>query len=204
MILTEMLGGDSTIEFIVSVFVLFLLIASFLVTGVFFKNRHSRAKWEKVLLRNRKGRRQLMRSIRFLPAWAIIAVSLLMVFAGIPAYETYLPELSSSGDVITCENPEIIDGDTFTCAGERIRLSSIDAPEMPGHCRAGRECTKGDPYAAQDYLSSLTRGEVICKRKDTDHYGRTVARCQSSGKDLSCEMIAAGYAVERYGYLFCL
>lgn len=202
MTLIEMLESDGPIGFIVLVAVLFPLIIGMFLAGVFFRNRHRRVKWEKALLRNKKGRLQLMRSIKFLPAWALIAVSLCMVFAGVPVYETYFSELST-GEAIICENPDIIDGDTFTCAGQRIRLASIDAPEMPGHCREGRRCTKGDPHAAQDHLISLTRGEVICTRKDTDHYGRMVARCQSEGKDLSCEMVRAGHAVERYGTLFC-
>ncbi|MCK5519400.1 MAG: thermonuclease family protein, partial [Alphaproteobacteria bacterium] len=38
---------------------------------------------------------------------------------------------------------------------------------------------------------------------EKDHYGRTVARCKANGKDLSCAMVAAGHAIERYGVLNC-
>jgi len=100
--------------------------------------------------------------------------------------------------VISCDSPYIIDGDTFPCGGERIRLANIDAPEMPEHCRKGRRCTPGNPFASKNYLHSISRGSVKCFPIEKDHYGRIVARCKVSGKDL-----AAGHAVERYGVLNC-
>lgn len=85
-----------------------------------------------------------------------------------------------------------------------MRLYGIDAPEMPGACRPGRVCTPGDPYAARDYLASLTAGRsVTCKQVDTDVYDRAIVRCAADGADLSCAMVAAGQAVERYGHLRC-
>lgn len=120
-----------------------------------------------------------------------------------------LPELFASVDrpasatEIACNLPRVIDGDTMDCSGIRIRLASIDAPEMPGHCRAGRQCTPGDPYAARNYLSFLTRGPVECRPVDIDVYGRTVASCHSDGRDLPCAMVEAGRAVRRYGWLWC-
>ncbi len=89
------------------------------------------------------------------------------------------------------------------CGNQRIRLANIDTPEMPGHCAAGRKCVAGDPYAAKAYLSNMTRGSVQCEKIDTDKYGRTVARCTASGKDISCEMVKSGHAIERYGRLSC-
>ncbi len=85
-----------------------------------------------------------------------------------------------------------------------MRMHAIDAPEMPGACRPGRQCTPGDPYAARDYLRSLTRGRSVrCEEKDVDGYGRMVVRCTADGKDLGCAMVEAGHAVERYGRLDC-
>ena len=46
----------------------------------------------------------------------------------------------------TCGSVSVLDGDTFTCDGKRIRMAGIDAPELPGHCRTGRDCAPGDPY----------------------------------------------------------
>ena len=97
----------------------------------------------------------------------------------------------------------MIDGDTFDCGDERVRLAGIDTPEMPGHCKAGRRCTEGDPFAAQAHLSSLADGRVLCRQIDTDHYGRMIARCEAGGRDLSCAMLQSGHAVRRYGHISC-
>lgn len=104
---------------------------------------------------------------------------------------------------LTCRNPRIIDGDTLDCGGERVRLHSIDAPELPGHCAAGRACTPGNPYAARDALRQLTRGNITCTRSGTDRYGRTIAECFAGGVNIECAMVADGHAVPRYGTLHC-
>ncbi len=111
---------------------------------------------------------------------------------------------SAQNSVIRCTNPHIVDGDTLNCNGTRIRLYSIDTPEMQGHCRQGRKCVSGDPVAAKNHLISLTRGNVTCTQKEIDHYGRTVATCASEiSKNLSCDMVKAGHAILRYGNLTC-
>ncbi len=105
-----------------------------------------------------------------------------------------------------CEAPSHHDGDNVRCANVQtaIRLQGIDAPEMPGACRPGRDCTPGDPYAARDYLRSLTRGrQVQCTPEGEDVYGRIIARCSAGGVDLSCAMIASGQAVPRYAAIDC-
>lgn len=104
---------------------------------------------------------------------------------------------------IICSNPYILDGDTLTCDGVRIRLYGIDAPEMPGHCKPGRRCAPGNPHKSKKYLQSLTSGAVVCQRIEIDHYGRTIARCTAQGQDVSCAMVAAKQAIRRYGNLTC-
>lgn len=84
----------------------------------------------------------------------------------------------------------IADGDTFTILRDnkpvRIRIDAIDAPE------------KGMPFAkaSKKYLSELCFGKMVrIKTTTIDRYGRTVARAiLPNGKDISTEMIRAGYA----------
>lgn len=84
----------------------------------------------------------------------------------------------------------ISDGDTFTVlegkTSLRVRLDAIDAPE------------KGMPYAktSKKFLSDLCFGKTVkLKPIKTDRYGRTVARAAlPDGRDISTEMIRAGYA----------
>lgn len=105
---------------------------------------------------------------------------------------------------LTCSRPRVIDGDTINCGSRRVRLAGIDAPEMPGHCRPGRQCTPGDPDASRRHLDRLVVAPLSCTTVDTDVYGRTVARCTTArGIDLSCAMIDSGHAVARYGPLYC-
>jgi endonuclease YncB( thermonuclease family) len=107
-------------------------------------------------------------------------------------------------DSFACRNPHIVDGDTLRCGKERVRLQGIDAPEMPGSCRPGRDCVEGDPFASTEHLRDVARrGPLRCTRLDVDHYGRTVARCEAGGVDLSCAQIEAGHAVRRYGFILC-
>src|SRR3954463_8292174 len=79
------------------------------------------------------------------------------------------------------------DGDTIRCGSERIRLLAIDAPEMPGHCRRGRMCAPGDPYAAKAALErDLRQGRITTERIRIGAWGRTDAIVRVNGINLSC------------------
>jgi uncharacterized membrane protein YsdA (DUF1294 family) len=43
----------------------------------------------------------------------------------------------------------------------------------------------------------------MCEQVDTDDYGRRVVDCTADGRNLGCDMVAGGMAVERYGRLDC-
>ncbi len=87
------------------------------------------------------------------------------------------------------------DGDTIRCGSERIRLAEIDAPEMPGHCRKGRQCVAGDPYASKENLQRLVGGHAVrVTRLDTDRYGRTIGDVWAQGQSLSCAQVLGDYA----------
>lgn len=112
---------------------------------------------------------------------------------------------SSSSDAdFVCDEARVTDGDTLRCGPLRVRLASIDAPEMPGHCRRGRTCVNGDPYASKANLERVMASGVIqCRQTDTDRYGRIVALCEVGGRDLSCAQVQGGHAIIRYGDLTC-
>lgn len=113
-------------------------------------------------------------------------------------------ETKVSAGEFTCANPKVTDGDTVRCGGRRVRLAAIDAPELPGHCRTGRRCVAGDPYASSANLSRLIGGHSLtCRQTDIDRYGRTVAYCAAGQHDLSCTQVRQGFAIERYGRLEC-
>lgn len=139
----------------------------------------------------------LVGGLVMLGALAVAVIS----YAGRPEANFLKPEV-----LFRCEHVDHHDGDAIRCGGKgrSMRLYAIDAPEMPGACRPGRQCTPGDPYASRDHLRALTTGKAVqCRQLDTDRYGRPVVQCFSGGADLSCSMVSDGFAVERYGRLRC-
>lgn len=123
-------------------------------------------------------------SIRVTLAVGLIAIPLL-VLARTPAPEPWIAT----------------DGDTIRHGHERIRLLRIDAPEMPGHCRPGRQCVPGDPYAAKAALQhALDAGSVTCQGQRRDRYNRRLAECfvTAPGSGLTVNigewLVAAGHA----------
>ncbi len=89
----------------------------------------------------------------------------------------------------------VTDGDTIRCGDERIRLLAIDAPEMPGHCRRGRICAPGDPYASTQSLGDALADPLTIERVSRDRYGRTLARVAGVRGDLSCWQLRHGQAI---------
>ena len=79
----------------------------------------------------------------------------------------------------------VTDGDTIRCGSERVRLLGINAPELPGHCRAGRDCAPGDPYASTDSLRGAMSATMTIERVGEDRYGRTLAMVAGPACDLS-------------------
>ena len=105
-----------------------------------------------------------------------------------------------------CQAPRAVDGDTIACANlpVHVRLLGIDAPELPGHCRPGRQCTPGDGQASARALAALLRsGPVWVAGTAHDRYGRLLARVSVAGIDASCRMLATGAAVRRYSRIGC-
>lgn len=101
---------------------------------------------------------------------------------------------SSDPQVSGCR---VTDGDTIRCGLERIRFLGIDAPELPGHCRTGRNCALGDPYASTASLKEAMTGAIRIERFGIDRYGRTLGSVTSDHGNLSCWQLNHGQAVYR-------
>jgi endonuclease YncB( thermonuclease family) len=161
-----------------------------------------------IFSKKQQRRAQLWRRLRDLVLLAAAVAVLLQPEVREHIGSTALAFAESAGagagaGMIRCTALTVIDGDTLDCAGERIRLVGIDAPEMPGHCRAGRRCVDGDPHAAKSALQAFAASGLSCAPDGQDSYGRTLARCQADGRDASCALIASGHAEARYGRISC-
>lgn len=95
----------------------------------------------------------------------------------------------------------VVDGDTIRVGGERVRLLGIDAADDPktGRCqpypKPGAICDRARYQASKRSLQSLIIGGVQVQPVTRDHYGRTVGRVYSRGRNLACEQIRRGQAI---------
>jgi endonuclease YncB( thermonuclease family) len=108
-----------------------------------------------------------------------------------------LTVLFALGLIAAAPVTRVTDGDTFTLAGETVRLWGVDAPEGRQVCHDAR----GQPYrcgdVARDQLIKLIGGRPVdCRERDRDPYGRLVGQCRVGGVDLGAAMVRAGWAVD--------
>lgn len=130
-------------------------------------------------------------------------MSLLTVFAAIVA----------QGATFNCTAVSVWDGDgPIWCAeGPKIRLAGIAAREIDETCRRGHPCPTASGVDARNHLVKLlggaratartghilVRGPALrCQSEGSGKGERTAAWCRiPGGVDLSCAMIADGYAL---------
>lgn len=88
----------------------------------------------------------------------------------------------------------VVDGDTFTLNGEKVRIAGIDAPETrPSRCP--REAELGE--AATERLHALLNSgplELTSIDRDRDRYGRLLRNVSVNGRDVGEVLIAEGVA----------
>jgi len=85
-----------------------------------------------------------------------------------------------------------IDGDTLNCAGERVRISDIDAPEIRGRCPSERILA----LRARDRLSELLREPFELHRsgRNRDRYGRLLRVVTVNGRSVGSVLVGEGLA----------
>lgn len=95
------------------------------------------------------------------------------------------------------------DGDSGRLGALRVRLSAVDAGELPGSpkCEERRRawaCTpaaRRNAVAARDRLRGLTGRGVTCRVTDNDAYGRAVVVCRlPDGRDPAAVLVREGLA----------
>ena len=147
--------------------------------------------WNVVGMKHHRRRRAARRL--GLPVVILAGAAAIGALVGVaPAITTTSFAPSYSDQVSGCK---VTDGDTIRCRDERIRLLGIDAPELPGHCRQGRDCALGDPYASTRSLSDAMTDKLRIERVGEDRYGRTLAMLSGAKGNLSCWQLEQGQAI---------
>uniref|UniRef100_UPI00168BFE1F thermonuclease family protein n=1 Tax=Brevundimonas diminuta TaxID=293 RepID=UPI00168BFE1F len=94
----------------------------------------------------------------------------------------------------------VVDGDTLTIDGERIRLWGVNAPEQDQTCRRhGQDyrCGEGARQALREWIG---QSAVSCVEVEKDQYGCRVARCAVDGQDIGAWMVSQGLALDYRRY----
>ena len=89
---------------------------------------------------------------------------------------------------------EVIDGDSLRIGGAEVRLFGVDAPEFSQTCDSGGAPVACGAMAKEALEGLIGSSTLLCVAQDTDQYGRTVARCQTSGVDVGAALVASGWA----------
>jgi|GEM_PF-3893042 len=95
------------------------------------------------------------------------------------------------------ERVHVIDGDSLRIGGRIVRLADMDAVELRQYCSAPDETQWSCGLEARAALDNLVRrGELTCRSRTSDAYGRAVARCAVEGMpDVAATLVAQGWAV---------
>ena len=91
---------------------------------------------------------------------------------------------------------QIIDGDTLSLSGQKIRLYGIDAPEMAQKCQDANRQRYHCGQRSKEALRALVDQQTVrCHAKAKDKYGRVVAICVAGSTEINRWMVRHGHAV---------
>lgn len=85
----------------------------------------------------------------------------------------------------------VVDGDTIWVSGEKIRLQSIDAPELDGKCAYEKDLAQRAKHRLNEMLSSEP---FSLARSGRDRYGRTLAAIYNRHGEVGAAMAREGLA----------
>nr|WP_316654474.1 thermonuclease family protein [uncultured Gellertiella sp.] len=95
----------------------------------------------------------------------------------------------------------VVDGDTLTFRGERLRLAGLDAPERAQRCGGGTALWACGTSATRALSRRLTP-DVACTARGRDKYRRRLVVCGSGpgSGDVGAWLVRNGYALAYGNY----
>ena len=122
---------------------------------------------------------------------ALLALAGLALFAILPEGRFGL-----EGGPLVGPVERVADGDTIEIAGQRIRLTGLDAPEWDQTCMAADGSAWACGGAASERMRQLVRGATLsCSPEGHDRYGRLLARCRAGAIDIADVLVRDGLAI---------
>jgi endonuclease YncB( thermonuclease family) len=130
--------------------------------------------------------------VRRFPATLGLGVVLLIVLMANPSWRM----VDAQGQPVCA-----VDGDTLRLGQRSARLIGIDAVELAQPCQRADGARWRCGAAARDALAALVaRGDLQCRSRGTDRYGRLLVRCAVAGTpDIGAVLVAQGWAVSGDG-----
>ncbi len=101
----------------------------------------------------------------------------------------------------------VVDGDTFDVGDTRVRLYGVDMPEIGQTCtNAGWAAWDCGTWVTEQVRARFEGRQVRCEEVVQDIYGRSVARCSSSGEDIGRALVqdGLGLAYRKYSMAYDL
>lgn len=139
--------------------------------------------------------------VRFAPR-RLAGLLVLIVATALAAFLNGAEASLTPGTPLSGSVERVVDGDTLIIAGQRVRLSGLDAPESAQACgRAdGTEWACG--AAATTALRTLVgRSLLSCTYHREDRYGRPLVTCGlPDGRDAGAVLVGDGMAVAYGAY----
>jgi endonuclease YncB( thermonuclease family) len=144
----------------------------------------------------RAGRRGKLRWNWLIVVFAAIVTGRIVTSTDSPFFNLHRSPSDSIGRGQIVGVASVVDGDTLSIHGTRIRFHGIDAPESAQLCTdgTGRSWRCGQ-RAALALADRIGRSTVSCQPNGKDQYGRVLAVCYQGSEDLNRWMVAEGWAV---------
>ena len=92
----------------------------------------------------------------------------------------------------------IIDGDTLTINGTKIRLVGVDAPEISQKCKINKHVENCGEIVKLRLVQATDSKDIICYSHGRDLYGRVLGECYVEDININKWLLREGLAVYYY------